>query len=99
MKRIVVDGLLVSLIVIFAHMLGLDLNTLILIILCGTAIITIRTLQELIMLFKDVSQGIAYLICLAMQEGKAQGNTAFRVMKTERGLVVERIEKNTEGES
>lgn len=99
MKRIVVDGLLVSLIVIIARLSGLDLDTLILIILCGATIIAIRTLQELIMLFKDVSQGVAYLICLAMQEGKVRGSTAFRVVKTEHGLVVERIDKNTEGES
>jgi len=99
MKRIIVDGLLVSLIVIIARLLGVDFDTLILIFVCGAAIITIRTLQELIMLFKDVSQGVAYLICLAIQEGEVRGSTAFRVMKTERGLVVERIEKNTEGES
>ncbi|ARA98599.1 hypothetical protein GD3902_11480 [Geobacillus thermodenitrificans] len=98
MKQIIFDGLLISVVVTLALLAGVSIQHLSLIVILAFAIVTIRTLQELVSIMKDVVKGVVYLICLAMKDGNTCGSTAFRVRKDEKGLVVECVDCKTEHE-
>jgi len=98
MKQIIFDGLLISAVVILALLAGVSIQHLLLIVILAFAIVTIRTLQELVSIMNDVAKGVVYLICLASKGEKICGSTSFRVRKTEKGLVVECIDCKTEHE-
>jgi hypothetical protein len=98
MKQIIFDGLLISVVVTLALLAGVSIQHLLLIVILAFAIVTIRTLQELVSIMKDVAKGVVYLICLAMKDGKTCGSTAFRVRKTEKGFTVECVDCKTEHE-
>ena len=97
MKQIIFDGLLISVVVTLALLVGVSIQHLSLIVILAFAIVTTRTLQEVVSIMEDVAK-VVYLICLAMKDGKTCGSTAFRVRNDEKGLVVECVDCKTEHE-
>ncbi len=58
MKQIIFDGLLISVVVTLALLVGVSIQHLSLIVILAFAIVAIRTLEELVNIMKDVAKGL-----------------------------------------
>ncbi|QPA33405.1 hypothetical protein [Thermaerobacillus caldiproteolyticus] len=98
MKNTLYDMSLIAGTMAISMWLGLDVDRVLLIAILSWLLYSIRMIRELIGILKDVSEKVVYLICLAMKNGKTCGSTAFRVRRTERGIVVECVDCKTKHE-
>jgi hypothetical protein len=98
MKNTLYDMLLIAVTIVLSILLGLDVDMVLLIAILSWLLYSIRMIRELIGILKDVAEKVVYLICLSMKNGKTCGSTAFRVRRTEKGLVVECVDCKTEHE-